>query len=179
MCSETDKIKAKQRYLTESISLKALSEEMGIPLSKVKAWCRKEEWTKEKASIEDQAFKKAAVKAVNKKARELCKLLEASDELEKALLLAAKAFSAYLEGEGGSETLTDKKTWADNLNHIVAAIGKQAETRMMLSGIMAKDEEEKIALMRRKQNLEERKEMQDATGSLGIVLDEKTEELAE
>ncbi len=116
---------------------------------------------------------------MNKKARELCKLLEASDELEKALLLAAKAFSAYLEGEGGSEILTDKKTWADNLNHIVAAIGKQAETRMMLSGIMAKDEEEKIALMRRKQNLEERKERQDATGSLGIVLDEKTEELAE
>jgi hypothetical protein len=179
LCSETDKIKAKQRYLTESISLKALSEEMGIPLSKVKAWCRKEEWTKEKASIEDQAFKKAAVKAVNKKAKELCKLLAASDELEKALLLAAKAFSAYLEGEGGSEILTDKKTWADNLNHIVAAIGKQAETRMMLSGIMAKDEEEKIALMRRKQSMEERKERQDAAGSLGIVLDEKTEELAQ
>ena len=179
MCSEADKIKAKQRYLTENVSLKTLSEEMGIPLSTVKTWCRKEEWTKEKASIEDQAFKKAAVKAVNKKAKELCKLLAASDELEKALLLAAKAFSAYLEGEGGSEILTDKKTWADNLNHIVAAIGKQAETRMMLSGIMAKDEEEKIALMRRKQSLEERKERQDAAGSLGIVLDEKTEELAQ
>ncbi len=179
MCSEADKIKAKQRYLTENISLKTLSEDMDIPLSTVKTWCRKEGWTKERASIEDQAFKKAAVKAVNKKARELCKLLEASDELEKALLLAAKAFSAYLEGEGGSEILTDKKTWADNLNHIVAAIGKQAETRMMLSGIMAKDEEEKIALMRRKQSLEERKERQDAAGSLGIVLDEKAEELAQ
>ena len=179
MCSEADKIKAKQRYLTENISLKTLSEDMDIPLSTVKTWCRKEGWTKQRASIEDQAFKKAAVKAVNKKARELCKLLEASDELEKALLLAAKAFSAYLEGEGGSEILTDKKTWADNLNHIVAAIGKQAETRMMLSGIMAKDEEEKIALMRRKQSLEERKERQDAAGSLGIVLDEKAEELAQ
>ena len=179
MCSETDKIKAKQRYLTESISLKALSEETGIRYSTLTAWCRKEGWSRERESIENKAFKKAAVKAVNKKARELCKLLEASDELEKALLLAAKAFSAYLEGEGGSEILTDKKTWADNLNHIVAAIGKQAETRMMLSGIMAKDEEEKIALMRRKQNLEERKEMQDAAGSLGIVLDERTEELAQ
>jgi len=179
LCSEADKIKAKQRYLTENISLKTLSEDMDIPLSTVKTWCRKEGWTKQRASIEDQAFKKAAVKAVNKKARELCKLLEASDELEKALLLAAKAFSAYLEGEGGSEILTDKKTWADNLNHIVAAIGKQAETRMMLSGIMAKDEEEKIALMRRKQSLEERKERQDAAGSLGIVLDEKAEELAQ
>ena len=179
MCSEADKIKAKQRYITENISLRALAGETGIPYSTLQSWCRKEGWTKEKASIEDQAFKKAAVKAVNKKAKELCKLLAASDELEKALLLAAKAFSAYLEGEGGSEILTDKKTWADNLNHIVAAIGKQAETRMMLSGIMAKDEEEKIALMRRKQSLEERKERQDAAGSLGIVLDEKAEELAQ
>ena len=39
--------------------------------------------------------------------------------------------------------------------------------------------EEKIALMRRKQSLEERKERQDAAGSLGIVLDEKAEELAQ
>ena len=179
MCSEADKIKAKQRYLTENVSLKTLSEEMGIPLSTVKTWCRKEEWTKEKASIEDQAFKKAAVKAVNKKAKELCKLLAASDELEKALLLAAKTLSRYLEENEDGEQMKDKKTWVDNLNHIVAAIGKQAETRMMLSGIMAKDEEEKIALMRRKQSLEERKERQDAAGSLGIVLDEKTEELAQ
>ena len=61
----------------------------------------------------------------------------------------------------------------------MAAIGKQAETRMMLSGIMAKDEEEKIALMRRKQSLEERKEMQDAAGGMAIVMDGETEELSE
>ena len=179
MCSEADKLAAKQRYMTEEISLKKLSEETGIRYSTLKAWCRKEGWSQERESIESRAFKKAAVRAVNKKARELCKLLEASDELEKALLLAAKAFSAYLEGEGGSEILTDKKTWADNLNHIVAAIGKQAETRMMLSGIMAKDEEEKIALMRRKQSLEERKEQQETSGGLGIVMDRETGELAE
>ena len=178
MCSEADKLKAKQRYLSENITLKALSEDTGIPYSRLKRWSQAENWGRERASVEDQAFRKAAVKAVNKKARELCKLLEASDELEKALLLAAKAFSAYLEGEGSGETLTDKKTWADNLNHIVAAIGKQAETRMMLSGIMARDEEEKIALMRRKQSLEERREQQEASGGLGIVLDKDTEELS-
>ena len=175
MCSEADKLAAKQRYMTEEISLKKLSEETGVPYARLQSWNRKEGWAKEKTSIESQAMKKAAVRAVNKKARELCKLLEASDELEKALLLAAKALSNYLEGEGDVE----KKTWADNLNHIVAAIGKQAETRMMLSGIMARDEEEKIALMRRKQTLEERKEMQDANSGMGIVMDRETEELAE
>ncbi|MBR5110393.1 MAG: transposase [Clostridia bacterium] len=179
MCSEADKLKAKQRYLSGNMTLKALSEETGIGYSTLTSWARKEKWSQARASIEDQAFRKAAVKAVNKKARELCKLLAASDELEKALLLAAKAFSAYLEGERSGETLTDKKTWADNLNHIVAAIGKQAETRMMLSGIMARDEEEKIALMRRKQSLEERKEQQEAGGGLGVVMDRETEELAE
>ena len=75
--------------------------------------------------------------------------------------------------------MKDKKTWVDNLNHIVAAIGKQAETWMMLSGIMARDEEEKIALMRRKQSLEERKEQQEASSGLGIVMDKETGELAE
>ena len=179
MCSEADKLKAKERYMAEGLSLKKLSEETGVKYSTLKTWCRKEGWAEEKASVENRAFKKAAVKAVNKKARELCKLLEASDELEKALLLAAKALSTYLESGDGVEKMTDKKTWADNLNHIVAAIGKQAETRMMLSGIMAKDEEEKIALMRRKQNLEERKERQDAAGGMAIVMDGETEELSE
>ena len=178
MCSEADKIKAKQRYITENISLRALAGETGIPYSTLQSWCRKEGWTKEKASIEDQAFKKAAVKAVNKKAKELCKLLAASDELEKALLLAAKTLSRCLEENEDGEQIKEKKTWVDNLNHIVAAISKQAETRMMLSGIMAKDEEEKIALMRRKQSLEERKERQDASGGMSITMDKETEELA-
>ncbi|MBQ7655127.1 MAG: hypothetical protein IJI53_02585 [Clostridia bacterium] len=179
MCAEADKRAAKQRYLTEEISLSALSKETGIPYSTLKTWRKKENWDQERSSIENEAFKKAAVRAVNKKAKELCKLLEASDELEKALLLAARTLSRYLEESEGDEPMKDKKTWVDNLNHIVAAIGKQAETRMMLSGIMAKDEEEKIALMRRKQTLEERKERQEAAGGIGIVLDEKTEELAQ
>ena len=165
--------------MSENITLKALSEETGIPYSRLKRWSQTESWSRERASIEDQAFRKAAVKAVNKKARELCKLLEASDELEKALLLAARTLSRYLEESEGDEPMKDKKTWVDNLNHIVAAIGKQAETRMMLSGIMARDEEEKIALMRRKQSLEERKEQQEASSGLGIVMDKETGELAE
>ena len=179
MISEAEKLKIKQRYLTEGISLRALAKETGMPYSTLKNWNQKEGWAKERASIDDEAFKKAAVDAVNNKARELCKLLKASDELEKALLLAAKAFTAYLRGEGVGESLTDKKTWADNLNHIVAAISKQAETRMMLSGILAKDEEEKLALMRRKQSLEERKEMQEAAGSVTVTLDKGARELAE
>ena len=179
MCSEADKMAAKQRYMTGGVSLRALSRETGIPYSTMEKWSRKEGWAKEKASMESQAMKKAAVEAADKKARELCKLLEASDELEKALLLAARTLSRYLEGSEGDEAMKDKKTWVDNLNHIVAAIGKQAETRMMLSGILAKDEEEKIALMRRKQTLEERKERQEASGGLAITLDKETEELAE
>ena len=50
---------------------------------------------------------------------------------------------------------------------------------MMLSGILAKDEEEKLALMRRKQSLEERKEMQEAAGSVTVTLDKGARELAE
>lgn len=179
MCSEASKLAAKQRYLSGDVTLKSLAAETGVKYATLKEWCRKEKWVAERQSIQDEAMKKAAVRTVNKKARELCKLLEASDELEKALLLAARAFSRYLEGSPGGEPLTDRKIWADNLNHIVAAIGKQAETRMMLSGIMARDEEEKIALMRRKQSLEERKESQDRSSALGIALSPEADELAE
>ena len=105
MISEAEKLKIKQRYLTEGISLRALAKETGMPYSTLKNWNQKEGWAKERASIDDEAFKKAAVDAVNNKARELCKLLKASDELEKALLLAAKAFTAYLRGEGVGESL--------------------------------------------------------------------------
>ena len=113
------------------------------------------------------------------KPRELSRLLSASKETEKALLLAAQAFSQYLAEGSQGEPLTEKKIWADNLNHLVSAIGKQAETRMMLSGILGREEEEKLELMRRKQTWEEQKEAQEGQGGAKIVLAPEAEALGE
>ena len=77
-----------------------------------------------------------------KKARELAKLMEASDEIETALLTAAKAFRAkMLEDESGT-LLTDGKFRAGNLGSVVNAIGRQTETRKTLAGLLADDRKE-------------------------------------
>lgn len=78
--------------------------------------------------------------------------------------------------------VTDGKERADNMTRLVRAINQQAETRMRLSGIMDQAEEEKIALLWRKQELDERKEAQDQAAEkegVTIRLDQDTDTLSE
>ncbi len=108
--------------------------------------------------------------------------MEASDEIEYALLLAARAVVKNLCEDEEGLIVTDGKERADNMTRLVRAINQQAETRMRLSGIMDRAEEEKIALMRRKQELDERKEAQDQASEkegVTILLDAETGALSE
>ena len=161
---------AEERYIGGDISLRALAAELGISASTLGKWKKAGEWEKKRGEVQQRAMKKAAAQAVNKKARELCRLLEASDEMEYALLLAARAVVKNLGEDEEGLMVTDGKERADNLTRIVRAINQQAETRMRLSGIMDQAEQEKIALLWRKQELDERKEAQDQAAEKEGVL---------
>ena len=161
---------AEERYIGGDISLRALAAELGISASTLGKWKKAGEWEKKRGEVQQRAMKKAAAQAVNKKARELCRLLEASDEMEYALLLAARAVVKNLGEDEEGLMVTDGKERADNLTRIVRAINQQAETRMRLSGIMDQAEQEKIALLWRKQDLDERKEAQDQAAEKEGVL---------
>ena len=173
---------AEEMYIGGDVSLKALASELGISASTLGKWKKAGEWEKKKGEVEQRAMKKAATHAVNKKARELCRLMEASDEIEYALLLAARAVVKNLCEDEEGLIVTDGKERADNMTRIVRAINQQAETRMRLSGIMDQAEEEKIALLWRKQELDERKEAQDQAAEkegVTIRLDAETGALSE
>ena len=173
---------AEERYISGDVSLKALAAELGLSASTLGKWKKTGEWDKKKGEVEQRAMKKAATHAVNKKARELCRLMEASDEIEYALLLAARAVVKNLCEDEEGLIVTDGKERADNMTRLVRAINQQAETRMRLSGIMDQAEEEKIALLWRKQELDERKEAQDQAGEkegVTIRLDTETGALSE
>lgn len=173
---------AEEMYIGGDVSLKALASELGISASTLGKWKKAGEWEKKKGEVEQRAMKKAATHAVNKKARELCRLMEASDEMEYALLLAARAVVKNLCEDEEGLIVTDGKERADNMTRIVRAINQQAETRMRLSGIMDQAEEEKIALLWRKQELDERKEAQvQAAEKEGVTirLDAETGALSE
>lgn len=173
---------AEEMYIGGDVSLKALASELGISASTLGKWKKAGEWEKKKGEVEQRAMKKAATHAVNKKARELCRLMEASDEMEYALLLAARAVVKNLCEDEEGLIVTDGKERADNMTRIVRAINQQAETRMRLSGIMDQAEEEKIALLWRKQELDERKEAQDQAAEkegVTIRLDAETGALSE
>ena len=139
MCWDEKKKRAEERYLSEDISLKALAGEEDVKYQTLRGWCKAGEWVKKRQNIQRQAVKRATAQAVTKRARELCKLLEASDEMESALLLAAKAIAKNLGDDPEGLMVTDGRQRAGNLTRIAQAIGKQAETRMMLSGIMTEE----------------------------------------
>lgn len=173
---------AEEKYIGGDVSLKTLASELGLSASTLGKWKKAGEWDKKKGEVEQRAMKKAATHAVNKKARELCRLLEASDEIEYALLLAARAVVKNLCEDEEGLIVTDGKERADNMTRLVRAINQQAETRMRLSGIMDQAEEEKIALLWRKQELDERKEAQDQAAEkegVTICLDPDADTLSE
>ena len=101
--------------------------------------------------------------------------------MEYALLLAARAVVKNLCEDEEGLIVTDGKERADNMTRIVRAINQQAETRMRLSGIMDQAEQEKIALLWRKQELDERKEDNQAADREGVTirLDAETGALSE
>ena len=133
---------AESRYVGSEITLKQLSQESGCALSTVTRWCKAGGWVKKREKVRKRALRKAAGKAVDKKAKELAKLLEASDEIEAALLTAARAFRKNMEADADGMLTTDGKLRAGNLSQIVAALGRQTETRMLQSGLIKKPEED-------------------------------------
>lgn len=155
--SEAERMmEAKARYIGGEITLAELARESGLPLSTLKKRCKAENWVREKEKAQKRAMRKAVTGHVNRRARELKKLMDASDDIEDALRIAAKAFSFAFEAM--PTDVVDSKNRAANLSSITAALARQTETRMLLNGILAAADREKLDLLRRKAELEERKE---------------------
>lgn len=140
---------AEQKYITGDMTLRALAQEIQIPFSTVSRWSKEGKWVKKRARIARRAMEKAATQAVNQKAKELLKLMAASDEIEEALLAAAKMFRQALteeEKQGLSKT-TDGRVRAGNINQIVSAIGRAAETRKLLGEMEERDGQGEIRVV--------------------------------
>ena len=173
--NEGQRMEAEQRYISGNETLAELAANTKIPLANLKRWCKQYEWVKKREKFQKRALRKATTKAADKKARELARLLEASDAMENALVMAAKAMAAEMANSPGE--IPDGKFRAANIDSLAKAIGRQVESRMLISGVMAAADREKIDLLKRKQEMDERKERQEANGGgLTIRLEEAGEE---
>lgn len=176
---EQRRLEAEQRYVAGNETLKALADGMGLPLSTIKRWCKAGDWVKKRQKAQKRAMRKAVTRATDKRARELMRLFEASESLECALIAAAKALNQDLQdcAEDFPTRFATGENRAKNVEHIAKALNKQTETRMLISGVMAAADREKIELLKRKQDAEEQKARQDAEGGgLVIRLEESGEE---
>lgn len=178
--SEDKKAEARQRYVTGTESLAAIGAALGISENTMGKWCREGKWVQERKKFQKRAARKAINKAVDKKAKELARLLEASECMESALVKAARAFDSDMDRN--SAKFANGQMRGRNIESLSKAIKTQLDTRMLISGIMSTADRERIDLMRKKQELEERKEKQQQeqeAGGVKIVMAQDVEELAE
>ena len=159
--SDDRRMEAEQRYVSGSMTLGTLSQEMGLPLSNLKRWCKADNWVKKREKARKRALRKAVTRATDKKARELARLIEASDEMEKAMLISAKAIVQVAEQNPDVFALTQSETV---LNYS-KSLEKLASARTMTGGAMSAADEARLDLLRRKQEMDERKEQQEASGA--------------
>lgn len=152
---------AEAAYLAGEMTLKELAAQMEIPVSTICRWSKAGGWKEKREKIKKRAIKKTATRIVNKKSRELEKILKASGSLENALMMAAAQFEAALKaipGDDKQKLLTADGFRAKNLQSLAGAIQTAASTRMLISGIMTAAEKEKLAIERAKLEMEQRKE---------------------
>lgn len=171
------RLEAQEKYISGSMSLRALAEEMGLSPTTVRKWSRAGNWPKEREKVQKRALRRAATRAVDKKARELEKLILASGAAENALLLAMRQFEQKIQD---SDDIVDGKFRAGNFSSLVHALGRQAETRLMIGGIVLGAEKEKLELLRRRQELEERKaqaEQETGAAEVRLILEPEMEDL--
>ena len=176
--SEDRRMEAEQRYIAGDETLQEIAAALGIPLSSLKRWCKADKWVEKRARVKKRAARKAATKAVNKKAKALARLLEASDEMERALLTSARALADYAEKHPG----TVSGAQSMKLLNVSRSIESMAHTRQMTGDAITAADREKIAILKKKQTLEEKQaaleEKKDA-GDAVIKLQGESEGLSE
>ena len=145
MPEDERKAKAEERFLSGGLSLRALAEEIEVSYGTVRRWSKEGEWMKKRTSGQRKTAKKEAGKG---KAEKLGRLREASDELESALLTAARAIARNMDADQEGLLVTDGKDRAGNLSRIIQAVSKQVETRILLEDMMTKETGEGGAVLR-------------------------------
>ena len=171
-------MEAEKLYVSGDMTLKDLGEQTGISLVTLKKWSKKEGWAQKRRDFQRKALEKATKSALKKRAKELEKLLDAAVTFDEALYLAVNGMVAQRKKDKTGNRIANGRFQAANVSHIANALGRQAETRMLLAGLMPKAEQEKIQLLKRKQALEERKaEKEQEAGGARITLLPQVEEL--
>lgn len=115
-----DREQAEKRYVEGSMTLKALSEEIGVPAETVNKWSREGTWQQ----------KRREAKGKEKGKGKLSRLMEASDEVEIVLAQAVKVMDGETEN-------------AENISRMVEAINRQTATRLMLKKLAQEKTEKK------------------------------------
>ncbi|MBR0406850.1 MAG: hypothetical protein IJI53_02325 [Clostridia bacterium] len=175
--SESRREEARTRYISGDETLRTLSAALGVGERTLQKWSKEDGWREKRKKFRERAARKAATKLVGKKAKELEKLLDASDHFESALQKAAAA----LDEDRHPERIADGKMRGKNMESLARAIEAQVNSRMMISGLLTRAEKEKLDLMRRKLEMEERKDKQEREenkDAVTIIMDERTKELA-
>ncbi|MBR3105864.1 MAG: hypothetical protein IKH30_01620 [Clostridia bacterium] len=163
--SEDRRMEAEQRYIAGNETLAELAKSTGLPLSTLKKWCKTGDWVGKRAKLKKRALRRAATQAAGKKARELARLLEASDAMERALLASARTIAVMAEEKPDVFALTESETV---LNYS-KSLEKLASARTMTGGAISAAEAEKIKLMKKKQAMEEKKAAQAEQEAAGGV----------
>ena len=151
MSTDGERMAAEQRYIAGDETLKQISDALNIPLTNLKRWCKADGWVKKREKCRKRALRKAAGIAADKKAKEMARLFLASEEMENALVSAAKALAQDMQdmAEDFPTRFANGEFRAKNVEHIAKALRQQTETRMLISGVMAAADREKLALLKK------------------------------
>jgi len=134
---EDRRAEAEARYVAGDMTLSALAQETGVPLNSLKRWCKSGGWVRKREKAHARAVRRAVTSGVGRRAKSLARLISASDEMDEALLRAARLFSQAMRSDEPIDikALTDGDSRARNLLSVARGIESMAKARAQLDGI--------------------------------------------
>lgn len=170
---EIDRKSIELRYITGKETLKAISQDTGLPVKRLERWCAEGDWVKRREQAEAEAMENALRMHVSRRSLQLEKeitMLEDLCSLPNRLIDArGNVISAVLDG---------KRTRA--FRELSEALCDLLRCRMTVDEIMTKPEKERIAIEKRRMRLMEKQtEKHDEKSVIEVVMGEEAKAMFE
>ena len=166
---------AKTAYVTGSEGYRTIAARFGVHRNEVAERGRREGWVQARREYREKTVHKACQIASRAQAKELARIYEASDLLDRVVVELLKALAS-----DGLEAISGNGTPGRELESLSKAMLNNDELKRRLNGMLLPRDAERLRIDREKLEMEKKKlEMvRDSDKTLKVVLTDELEEMA-
>lgn len=155
----------RHEYVTSSISLRALAEKHGVPVSALYRASKLDSWNSKRQTTSKMVAKKAITKTISEQAAHMAKIIKTTDMLGDKLQMLIEALNP-IEPDAFKDSATLTRAWKDYLS-----------SNTLVRGLMTPMEEAQLDIARKRLDMDreklEREAEKDQAQDIEVIFGDK------